>query len=310
MKKPKLIVLLSESWTMTDPRDLKKIVRYAREAEDAGIDGFMIGEHVVMGPNSCFIAPPTNQRDWLMAGNQVPDYPHPNNLHLFSAISSVTSRIRLLAASVIAPLRHPLMLAKEMATLDLLSEGRLIVLPSVSWQEEEYAALGVPFRQRGAILDEQLDIWQRLWTKRSPVSFEGTHFSFKDISVIPEPYRLGRGVTLWTGGRSLIPAIQRRLVKHSQGLFLLKPPSFEELEQVGAALKVAGRSLDEIELAAIVSDSFKGSDDRLELSRVVDNSIPLQERGFSTLIIKPSQFIDDGAQMAAFCREAMQKFGA
>lgn len=310
MNKPKLIVLLSESWTMTDPRDLKNLVRFAREAEDAGIDGFMIGEHVVMGPNSCYIAPPVNQRDWLMAGNQVPDYPHPSNLLLFSAIAAATSRIRLLAASVIAPLRHPLMLAKEMATLDLLSEGRLIVLPSVSWQEEEYAALNVPFHQRGAILDEQLDIWQRLWTRRSPVSFEGKHFAFKDISVVPEPYRLGSGVTLWTGGRSLIPAIQRRLVKHSQGLFLLKPPSPDELAQVDSALKTAGRSLDEIELAAIVSDSFTGADDRLDLGRVVANSQPLQERGFSTLIIKPSQFIDDGAEMAAFCKEAMRQFGA
>ena len=310
MKKPKLIALLSEGWTMTDPRDLKNIVRFAREAEDAGIDGIMIGEHVVMGPNSCFIAPPVNQRDWLMAGNQVPEYPHPNNLHPFSAISSVTSRIRLLAASVIAPLRHPLMLAKELATLDLLSEGRLIVLPSVSWQEEEYAALAVPFHQRGAILDEQLDIWQRLWTQRSPVSFEGKHFAFRDISVVPEPYRLGSGVTLWTGGRSLIPAIQRRAVKHAQGLFLLKPPSAEELAQLDSALQEAGRSLDDIELAAIVSDSFKGADDRLNLDRVVENSLPLQERGFSTLIIKPSQFIDDGAQMAAFCREAVRKFGA
>ncbi len=310
MKKPRLILLLSESWTMTDPRDLKAIVRFAREAEDAGIDGFMIGEHVVMGPNSCFIAPPVNPRDWLMAGNQVPDYPHPSNLHLFSAIAAVTSRIRLLAASVIAPLRHPLMLAKEMATLDLLSEGRLIVLPSVSWQEEEYAALGVPFHQRGAILDEQLDIWQRLWTERSPVSFAGKHFAFQDISVVPEPYRLGRGVTLWTGGRSLIPAIQRRLVTHSQGLFLLKPPSAEELGQLDIALQAAGRSLDEIELAAIVSDSFTGADDRLEVGRVVENSIPLQERGFSTLIIKPAQFIDDSAQMAAFCRETMRQFGA
>ena len=59
-------------------------------------------------------------------------------------------------AAIIAPLRHPLLLAKQLATLDLLAGGRLVVQPTVSWAEEEYAALGVPFRQRGAILDEQL----------------------------------------------------------------------------------------------------------------------------------------------------------
>ena len=153
---PKLVLILSETWTMTDPRDLRRLVRYAAEAEEAGFDAVMFGEHVVMGPHSDYKGQPDNPRDWSMAGNQSPMFPHPSGLHLLSAISSVTSKISLLAASVISPLRHPLPLAKDLATIDLLAEGRLIVMPTVSWQEEEYAALNTPFHQRGAILDEQL----------------------------------------------------------------------------------------------------------------------------------------------------------
>ena len=76
--------------------------------------------------------------------------PWPSSLVLLSAIAAATTRLRLAACAVIAPLRHPLLLARELGTLDLLSEGRLVVQPTVSWHRDEYEALGVPFRKRGA----------------------------------------------------------------------------------------------------------------------------------------------------------------
>lgn len=300
-------MILSEIWTMTDPRDLRAVVDYAVEAERAGFDGVMIGEHVVMGPNSCYLSPPENPRDWLKAGNQPSDYPHPSSLPLLSAIAAATTRIRLLAAAIISPLRHPLMLAKELATLDLLSEGRLVGLPSVSWQEEEYAALGVPFGSRGKILDEQLEIWKRLWTDGSPISHHGDFYNFDQAFLYPEPWR-SSGVALWTGGRKLLPAMRRRLVKYSQGLFLLSPPTPDELAEVAEDLDRVGRKLEDIELAAIVSDQFQASDDRLSLDRVRDKAYPLFQQGFSTFIIKPSQFIDNGKDLADFARQAVSKF--
>ena len=309
MSKPRLVMILSETWTMTDPRDLRALVRYAQEAEDAGFDAVMFGEHLVMGPNSCYGGAPANPRDWLRAGNQVPDYPHPSGMHMLTAIASVTTRLRLLAAAVISPLRHPLLLAKDWATMDLLSEGRFIALPSVSWQEEEYAAFGVPFHERGAILDEQLAIWKQLWRDGSPVTHQGKYFQFRGAHQEPGPWR-PEGVTLWTGGRSLIPAIRRRLLEHSQGLFLLIPPTQEELSTLDSDLHAIGRSLADIELAAIVSDSFTSTDDPLDIGRVADNAVPLRERGFGTFIVKPSQFIDSGDKLAQFAREAVKAFGA
>jgi alkanesulfonate monooxygenase SsuD/methylene tetrahydromethanopterin reductase-like flavin-dependent oxidoreductase (luciferase family) len=300
-------MILSEIWTMTDPRDLRAVVDYAVEAERAGFDAVMIGEHVVMGPGSCYLSPPENPRDWLKAGNQPTDYPHPSSLLLLSAIAAATTRIRLLAAAVISPLRHPLLLAKEFATLDLLSQGRLVVLPSVSWQEEEYEALGVPFGSRGKILDEQLGIWKRLWAEGSPITHHGAFYNFDAISMYPEPWG-PKGVTLWTGGRTLLPAMRRRLVNYSQGLFLLTPPTAEEFAELAEDLSRAGRKLEDIELAAIVSDKFERSDDRLSIDRVRDNAEALFRQGFSTFIIKPSQFIDDGRDLPDFANEAVSKF--
>jgi alkanesulfonate monooxygenase SsuD/methylene tetrahydromethanopterin reductase-like flavin-dependent oxidoreductase (luciferase family) len=306
---PKLILLISEIWTMTDPRDLRKVVRYAMEAEEAGFDAVMIGEHVVMGPKSAYRGQPANPRDWLMAGNQPPMFPHPNGLHQLSAISSVTSRIKLLAAAVLTPLRHPLTLAKEFATVDLLSEGRLIVLPGVSWQQEEYAALNVDFTQRGAILDEQLEIWSHLWRKGSPITHEGKHFRFQDIFVEPQPFK-PTGVTLWTGGLTLIPPILARLVRYSTGLFLLHPPEKEELDQIEAAMTAAGRDLAKLDLAALVSAEFTDATSVLDLGAALAPTEALRERGFNSFVIKPSQFIDEGVHLGAFCREVVRRMGA
>ena len=127
---------------------------------------------------------PARLRD---AGNQDPATPWPAPLLLLAAIAAVTSRLRLVAGALIAPLRHPLLCAKELATLDLLSRGRLVVLPTVSWHRDEYAALGVRFDRRGDLLDEHLAVWRRVWSG-SPASFAGRYYRFRDVFVEPQPW--------------------------------------------------------------------------------------------------------------------------
>ena len=146
---------------MTSPRDLRALVRMAQDAEDAGIDGVMLSEHIVLGPSAGAHGRPANPRDYAAPGNQDPATPWPDSIVLMSAIAAATTRLRLIGAAIIAPLRHPLLLAHQLATLDLLSEGRLVVQPTVSWHREEYEALGVPFEQRGELLDEHLAAWSR-----------------------------------------------------------------------------------------------------------------------------------------------------
>ena len=155
MPSPRLVSVLTENWTMVDPRDLRAIVTMAQEAEDAGFDMVMVSDHVLLGPSAGASGRMANPRDYAMPGNQDPATPWPSNLVLLSAIAQATSRIRIGAIALITPLRHPLALAHDLAALDLLSQGRLVIQPTVSWHADEYAALGVDFRKRGRIMDEQ-----------------------------------------------------------------------------------------------------------------------------------------------------------
>ena len=140
-----MCLILSENWTMSPGRDLPALVRWAREAEDAGFDSVMVSEHIVLGPAAARNGLMANPREYALPGNQDPATPWPSSVVLLSAIAAVTERVRLVAGAVIAPLRHPLLIARELGSLDLISGGRLVVLPTVSWLAEEYAALGVPF---------------------------------------------------------------------------------------------------------------------------------------------------------------------
>ncbi len=133
---------------------------------------------------------------------------------LAAAIGARTTRLRVALAAVIAPLRHPLLLAKQLGTLDLLLQGRLVVQPTVSWAEEEYEALRVPFRERGAILDEQLDAMRAAWTQ-SPAHHQGPRFPFGPVWCEPRP---PQPPAMWFGGEHLTDAHLRRLVMHGQRL--------------------------------------------------------------------------------------------
>ena len=188
-----LVLVLSENWTLTPPRDLRALVEMAVVAEDAGFDAVMVSEHIVLGPSAGADGIMGNPRDYAMPGNQDPAMPWPSSLVLLSAIAAATSRMRLAACAVIAPLRHPLVLARELGTLDLLSEGRLVVQPTVSWHRDEYEALGVPFSRRGALLDEHLAAWEGLW-RDTPASFAGEHYAYEDVYFEPRPgVPTGRG---------------------------------------------------------------------------------------------------------------------
>lgn len=307
MPEPKLFLLLSEIWSMTDPRDLRRVVEMAVEAERAGFDGVMIGEHVVSGPNSASDGVSQNPRAWLRRGNQPPAYPHPSSLPLLAAIAAATTRLRLLAAALLTPLRHPLLIAKEMATVDLLAQGRLIVLPSVSWQKDEYDSLGVPFAKRGAILDEQLEIWKRLWRDGSPISHQGEMFSFNDAYVEPGPWRSG-GPPLWFGGRGLHPWLLRRAVRYGSGYWPVIPLTDEEMDRLRNAMTVAGRSMEGFELGTMLAGPpFKGADDLLDLDETLAPMGGLWEKGWANFLVKPSTFIDDDAQIGDFCRTVLAK---
>ncbi len=308
MAAPRMLMILSENWTMTDGRNLGELVRWAREAEDAGFDAVMISEHVVLGPDASDRGVMDNPRKYALPGNQDPMTPWPSSLMLLGALATATSRVRLIAGAVLAPLRHPLMLARELGTLDLLSEGRLVVQPSVSWSRDEYTALGVPFSRRGEILDEQLEILSLVWGP-SPASYHGTHFEFDDIYFEPKAFRPD-GPRFWFGGQHLHRPILRRLIRYGHGFHPLGAPSAADLDLLRSALTASGRDPRELELVGGTRAEFRDATSCADLGQAMA-AIPAQlEAGFTTFALKPSQFIDDPADIGRFCREVMRRADA
>ena len=305
MPTPRMLMILSENWTLTDGRSLNDLVTWARIAEDAGFDSVMISEHVVLGRDASDKGVMGNPRDYAMPGNQDPLMPWPNSLMLFSAIASVTERVRLVGAAVLAPLRHPLLLARELGTLDLLSEGRLVVQPNVSWSRDEYAAMGVPFRERGKILDEQLEVMDLVF-KQSPATHHGHYFDFEDIYLEPKAWRPD-GPRMWFGGQKAHGAVVGRLVRYGHGFHPLGRPTPEDLEIIRTEMAAAGRDIADLEMVGGVNVRFPDDDSCADIAESMD-SIPAQlEQGFTTFCVKPSMFIDDASQMEAFCKDVMAR---
>jgi len=303
--KPKLVSVLTENWTMTDPRDIRGIVRMAQEAEDAGFDMIMISDHVLLGPSAGSEGRMENPRDYAMPGNQDPATEWPSSIVMLSAIAAATTRIRVGGIALIAPLRHPLALAKDLATLDLLAEGRLVIQPTVSWHKDEYDALGVPFGKRGKILDEDLEIWRRVWAE-SPASFHGEFFDFTDVYVDPKP-RTPKGPAMWFGGESLTDPVLNRLVRYGNGYHPLGRPKADDVAKLRAGLEAAGRSMEEIEMVGGTRVEFPDAHSVAPLPEALEG-IPAQlEMGFSTFCIKPSIFIDERDKHAEFCREVVRR---
>lgn len=301
----RLVLILSENWTMVGPRDLPALVRMAVDAEQAGADAVMVSEHIVLGPTANERGEPANPRDYALPGNQDPATPWPNSLMLLAAVSAATTRVRLVASAVLAPLRHPLLLAKELATVDLLSQGRLVVQPTVSWHRDEYDALGVPFTKRGELLDEHLTAWSALW-REGPTTFEGTHYSFRDVFFEPKAFRPD-GPRLWFGGESLHPRLLRRLVAHGHGFNPLGTPTQEDLDRLAAALRDAGRDPAELELVGGTRGEFLAADRPADLDRALEAIPPQLERGFRTFCLKPSQFTDDPAEVGPICERVVAR---
>ena len=135
---------------------------------------------------------------------------------VLAAVAARMTTMRLVVGALISPLRHRLVTAKDLANLDQLADGRLVVLPTMSWYDEEYAARGVVFHHRGARLDEHLEIWRQAWAG-SPFNFHGQHHSFDEVWLGPRCVR-AQGPHLWIRGSSLHPALIRRLVNYGEGL--------------------------------------------------------------------------------------------
>jgi len=175
----------------------------------------------------------------------------------------------------------------------------------VSWHEDEYAALGVPFHERGARLDEHLEAWHAVW-RESPASFQGRFYAFENVYAEPKPYRDG-GIQLHFGSSTMHDKLVRRLVRFGAGWNPDGRVPVEHVEKLRAALTEAGRDIAELELVGSTRVTFPGPDRVADLGEALAE-IPQQlAEGYTTFCIKPSQFVDDRADLPAFCREVIRR---
>lgn len=306
--KPKLTVLLSELDTLIKPEEERLTLKFAQQAEDAGYYGIHIIDHIVMGPSSGFKGLPENPRAFRWVGNQRPDQHMPSQIVMLSAIAAVTSRIRLMATATLTPLRPPLLNAKQWATLDLISGGRVTITPIAGWQSEEYAAFGIPFEERSRRLDEQIEIMRLVW-RETPASYEGKYYRFKDIYVMPKPVQ-PNGPEIIIGGDGLTKKIVERIVKYGSGYTLTSAPDRDGLARLAAAMAQAGRDIAELKTGGLVWPIFPDPHQVADLARSIETSVPPLIGKAESIMIKPSQFIDDPGEMPAFLREVDRRIEA
>ena len=177
--------------------------RVARAAEAAGFDSLWGGEHVVLPDPQ---APPSP----LAPGDRIID-----PIVALTFLAAHTSRIRLGTGIIILPQRNPLVLAKELATLDVLSNGRLIFGVGVGYLEPEFRALGAPFSARGRVTDDYLAAMRAIWTQPKP-SYRGLFTAFDAVQAHPQPLQKPTPPIV-IGGHT--PAAFRRAVTQGHGWY-------------------------------------------------------------------------------------------
>jgi probable F420-dependent oxidoreductase len=177
--------------------------RVARAAEAAGLESLWGGEHVVL-PDPQAPPSPLAPRDRIV-----------DPVVALAFVAAHTSRIRLGTGIIILPQRNPLVLAKELATLDVMSNGRLIVGVGVGYLEPEFRALGAPFEERGRVTDEYLAAMRAIWTEEQP-AHRGRFAAFEHVQAHPQPVQKPTPPIV-IGGHT--KAAFRRAVAHGHGWY-------------------------------------------------------------------------------------------
>ena len=183
--------------------DASAMLRVARAAEEAGLESIWTGEHVVLPDPQ---APPSPAR---------PETPFLDPSVALAACAAVTERIKLGTGIIILPQRNPVELAKELASVDAVSQGRLIFGLGAGYLEPEFRALGANFEERGAVTDEAIDVLRALWTEDEP-RFSGRFYRFEGIDAHPRPVQRPHPPIV-VGGMS--PPAARRAARKGDGWY-------------------------------------------------------------------------------------------
>ena len=279
-----------------------RFVDLGRAAEDAGIDRIVVVDHVVMGPH-------TENYQW--GKFPVPsDAPWLEPLTVLTSIAAVTTRVRLATGILIAPLRPAAFLAKQVATLDQMSGGRVDLGVGTGWQREEYDAQGLDFDQRGQLLDDTLAACSVLW-RDTPAALSTPTLSFRDIYCMPKPLQPG-GVPIWIAG-TLHARNVARIVEHGSGWIPIMGESVEGIAagvaRIRDACAAAGRDASGLKVQAPVQ-IVMGDDGRPDLDACMATVPALLEAGATDIIVTLRAFARNAASSPDALRRIRASFDA
>jgi probable F420-dependent oxidoreductase len=240
---------------MATPANLGRV---AEKAEALGYDTVWFSDHIVIPTEvkSFYPYDPSGKMPFN------PSEPYWEPLTVIGYVAGRTSRLRLGTSVLILPYRNPIVTAKMLATLDVLSNGRVTLGAGVGWMEEEFKAIGLDtYARRGAYSDECIRIFRELWTKDNP-SFQGEFHQFSNIRCEPRPVQPG-GLPIWIGGHT--PQAIRRVARLGDGWqpLVQRPPADlppaemqEKIAQLRAFAQQVGRDPRRITLAMGSSIQF------------------------------------------------------
>ena len=249
--------------TCADPDSLVRVAQYA---EAAGLDSLWAGEHIVL--------PSPQPPDYAIA----PEIPFLDAVVALALAAAHTTSITIATGILELPLHQPVLLAKQLASVDQISRGRLMVGVGVGYLALEFAALGVPLEERATRTDEHLAAMRALWTMEAP-EFHGRHVDVAGVDAHPRPVQPG-GPPVLIGGNSGLA--RRRAITGARGWI----PADFDLEATRAARRALDRDLAELERpAALGPFDFTVISPKSRLDReLVDG---YRELGVDRLIVLP-----------------------
>jgi len=263
--------------------------RFAQAVESIGYDHIDVFDHVVMGL-------PVDGRP---SGPYNPAMPILEALMTLSHIAAVTSRVTLGTEVLVLPQRQPVLVAKQVSTLDTLSGGRVRLGVGVGWQESEYEALGEDFHTRGARMDEAIRLLRTSWSE-ARVDSGGPHYQVKAMSMEPKPPQ-GRALPIWIGGNS--EAAYRRVGRLGDGWLGSRVGDAADARMIIASIRrhaeEAGRDPDAIGLQSMVAPPPRDAESKrfyAEHDQVVARVIALQAMGFGWVALNATAIFQAGAR--------------
>ena len=229
--------------------DPKEAVALAQAGEAAGFESIWTVEHTVVpgGYGSAYPYAPSGK----MAGGQ-DDIPLPDPLIWMAYVAAATKTIKLATGILILPQHQPVLAAKQIGTLDYMSGGRILLGIGVGWLKEEFAALGVPFEERGARTDEYIKAMRELWSADKP-TFNGKFVQFKDAYCRPQP--VNKSVPIIVGGHS--EAAAKRAGRLGDGFFPARDAPADLIALARKEAEKAGRDPAKLEITASMPEDME-----------------------------------------------------